>query len=349
MSTFNAGDDFRKKFAEYESITVKIALFGQPGSGKSSIINRLTGQKLAAEGVKTDQTTGAKAYDWQGLHLVDLPGYGTQRFPAATYFDTFQVPTFDIFLCVFDGKFRDEDTEFFHRLRSIGKICLFVRNKVDSIWEEGKTIAQLKREIEKDLQTQVQSSEPVLFVSCRKKSGIDKLNRAIAGVLDEAKQERFYRDAKAYSEEFLNAKKKACEHHVALAAGASALNGLNPVPGVDIAVDITILVKLFSQLRSAFGLSDAILHDKRWMSKLTPVAGKVLQYVSREGIILLLKRFTAQVATKEISKWIPFVGQAIAASIGFGITNSAGHAYLNDCYVLAKALLDEDLGLSTDE
>ena len=38
---------------------VRVALFGQPGCGKSSIINRLVGRPLAAPGVHTDTTIEA--------------------------------------------------------------------------------------------------------------------------------------------------------------------------------------------------------------------------------------------------------------------------------------------------
>ena len=229
-----------------------------------------------------------------------------------------------------------------------GKICLFVRNKADTIWEEGKTAAQLRKEIEADLRGQVKSNETVYFTSCRKKEGIDKLSAAIASALDGAKQERYYHDAKAYSEAFLDAKKKACERHVALAAGASAANALNPIPGVDIAVDITILLSLFDKLRSAFGLTDSVLQSEQGVGSLKPLASQLFGYLTREGIMLLLKRFAGQEVTKEVSKWIPFVGQAIAASIGFAVPNAVGRSYLDDCYALAKAILSRDLGLSRD-
>lgn len=345
MSIHNEAENIQAKLKERELVTVRIALFGQPGAGKSSLINRITGQKLAPEGVKTDQTIEERPYDWQGLHLVDLPGYGTQRFPKENFLEIFEISKFDVFLCVYEGKFRAEDSQFFHQFVSAGKICLFVRNKAESIYEDGKTLDQLQEELQADLESHVKSAGPIFYTSCRTLLGIDNLSQAIVNCLDSAKRDRYLRGAKAYSEEFLDAKKKACEQYVAIAAGASAANALNPIPGVDIAVDISILVGLFQGLRSAFGLTDERINAKDLaVPSLVPLVKNVAAYLTREGILLLLKQFVGRIAAKEAAKWVPLVGTAIAASIGFGITHTAGHAYLNDCYALAKVILEHELG-----
>lgn len=59
--------------------------------------------------------------------------------------------------------------------------------------------------------------------------------------------------------------------------------------------------------------------------------------------MILLKKYAGRVAVKSFSKWIPFVGQLIAASIGFAITMAAGNDYLNDCHQIAEHILEEEL------
>ena len=69
---------------------VKIALIGQPGAGKSSLINALTGKDLFETGVRTDVTVKKQEAKLNNLYIVDLPGYGTKRFPLNSWLEEFQ-------------------------------------------------------------------------------------------------------------------------------------------------------------------------------------------------------------------------------------------------------------------
>ncbi len=74
------------------------------------------------------------------------------------------------------------------------------------------------------------------------------------------------------------------------------------------------------------------------------LANNVIKYASKEGLLMLLKRFAGKQAVKTLSKYIPFVGQAVAAGIGYAITSNAGSSYLNDCHALAEEALRNHLG-----
>jgi uncharacterized protein (DUF697 family) len=185
----------------------------------------------------------------------------------------------------------------------------------------------------------------VIFTSCRENTGIDELSTEISKNLNSAKLERWYRGAKAYSERFLLEKKKACEKHITIAAAASAANALNPVPGTDIAVDISILIKLFKDIRDTYGLTDSFLHklQQSAIPIVQNLASNVVKYATQGGILMLLKNFAGRQTTKEVTKFIPIIGQLIAASLGFAITHSAGNSYLNDCHKLAEEILKNKL------
>ena len=147
MSMIEAAERIRERMQSDDLVRVSIALFGQPGCGKSSLINRMTSQRLAVEGVRNDVTTERRDYEWNGLTLVDLPGYDTALFPAHEYLARFKVLEFDLLLCVFEGKFHKADTELFHEVTRRGKTCLFVRNKHDTLWQDDKEMADLERDV----------------------------------------------------------------------------------------------------------------------------------------------------------------------------------------------------------
>lgn len=345
MSIHDEAEKIRHRLDEENNAIVSVALFGQPGAGKSSLINKIVGKKVADVGVETDKTVNAARYETKGLCFVDLPGYGTANFPKESYFDRFNIQQFDLFLCVTSGKLHQADTEFFQELAKRDKVCIFVVNKHDELWEDDISIEELEQRKVKDITSHVGRPVTIVFTSCRKGTGLDKLNTEIMNNLDGAKRERWTRGAKAYSAQFLLEKRAACERYVAIAAAASAANGINPIPGADVAVDLSILLKLFSEIREAFGLNDAFLAKLKESAIpiVARLANNVVQYAAKEGLLLLLKSFLGRQTVKTFAKFIPFIGQAIAAGLGYAITSNVGNSYLNDCHDLAQEILEHKL------
>lgn len=344
MSLKSQADKIREELEAKENVKVRIALFGKSGVGKSTLINKLVGHRVAQEGVKTDTTTEAAEYEWEGIQLVDLPGYGTTKYDAERYIAHFNILDYDLFICVLTDRIMADDVKQFQLLKSHGKTCIFVRNKHDQIWQEGTEIHELEKQIEQDLKEQTQSDEKLHFVSARTNYGMDELSKIILQSLDDAKQERWARSAKAYSKDFLEQKKKVCNDLVRNYAALAAANGLNPLPGADVAVDIGIMLKLFSHIKTSFGLTDDVLKNKEMiLPTIAHVAKNVLEFATREGIMLLMKRYVSRIGAKTVSKYIPFVGQAIAASLGFAVTYQAGKSYLSDCVNIAELILEREL------
>lgn len=341
MSLAEAAEQIRERMQMDDRVRVSIALFGQPGCGKSSLINRLLGQHIAAEGVRNDVTTEAQAYEWNGLTLVDLPGYDTARFPAGDYLARFKVLEFDLLLCVFDGKFHAADTALFHEVNHRGKTCLFVRNKHDTLWQAGKELPELEREIVANVTEQVGGRHEVYFTSCRLNTGLGELELAIKSQLEPAKQERWVRAAKAYTQQFLDQKKSLCEQRVLWSSAVAAASGTVPIPGANFAIDIPVLVSLFRFIRETYALTDKALSTKEFaMPALAPLVNNVVKYASTEGVVLLLKESAGAVIAEQVSKFIPFVGTVVAASLGFAIVRKVGNLYLQDCHRLAEATLE---------
>jgi len=345
MQISDEAEEIRKKLDEENSTKVSVALFGQPGAGKSTLINKIVGKKVAEVGVETDKTVQAASYEEKGLKFVDLPGYGTKNFPKETYFSKFGILGFDLFLCVISGKLHHADTEFFQQLTRRGKVCIFVVNKHDELWEDGLTIEELEKNKLDDITKHVGQSIQLIFTSCRKNTGLDALNTEIQRNLEGAKRERWVRGAKAYSARFLQQKRESCEKSVTYAAIAASVNAINPIPGVDVALDISIIVQLFAQIRDDYGLSTNFLASLK--QSPIPVVGKlannVVQYAAKEGIVQLIQSVAGKQAVKAFTKYIPFIGQAVAAGVGYAVTSNAGNIYLRNCHELAEEALKNNL------
>lgn len=121
-----------------------------------------------------------------------------------------------------------------------------------------------------------------------------------------------------------------------------------PLPGVDVAVDLGLLSTMLPDISKRFGL------DHESVSKLPPhLAEKLLvivtslgnnfigKRITQELIIATLKRIGIRVASKSVTKYIPFVGSAVAATISFGAMKLVGNNHVDDCYKAAKHLLDD--------
>lgn len=130
------------------------------------------------------------------------------------------------------------------------------------------------------------------------------------------------------------------------AAGASVV----PVPGVDIAADIGLLATMLPAISKRFELDhDAV--DKlpadaaQRVFVLAAGLGNNLigRMMTRSVAKAILRRVGKRVAVASVAKYVPVLGSAIAASIGFGAMKLAGDAHVEDCYRTARALIEDRL------
>lgn len=346
----NSIDDIINELEEERNIQIKIALFGQPGAGKSSLINALVGRNVVDVSAETDTTRSEGEIPWgedNSNILIDLPGYGTSKFPADEYWDRFKLDEYDLFICVFSGKFHQADDELFKKIIERNKTCFFVSNKSDSLVDTTgeKSKQEMKEEITNDIQNRYGDIKTV-FTSCVTKEGLDELVNEIYLRLEDSKKEKWERNAKAYSLDFLKRKKEACEKAVIHKSLQAAANGLNPVPGLNLAIDLNVLQKLFKEVKRNFDLTDDRIERVTKLSvypNLANIGNNVIRSLSYDGIINLLQRQAGKQIAQKASRYIPLIGIVISAAGGYTITYLAGKSYLNDCYELAAVILKEEL------
>ena len=131
----------------------------------------------------------------------------------------------------------------------------------------------------------------------------------------------------------------------AVSAGAAAI----PVPGLDLGTDVALLVEMLPAINSKFGLTPQQIEQMDSRSKrlvivaVSSIGSEAIgKFISRTLVMSMLKKMGTKVATKSVVRFVPFVGQAVAAGISFGVMKMVGNGHIDDCYeVCRQAFLEE--------
>jgi len=333
----------------WENTEVKIAVTGQSGSGKSSLINAIAGSKIAPVGFV--ETMEPKEYKTEnGIILVDLPGCGTANFPFESYVDDMKLSEFDAIVLVTANRFYEADIKLFNYVTNeLKKPIFLVRTKMDDAVRDGAEDNDLSRDevIEMVLNdmihnTNVSDISKIYLVSSKPKQithfDTARLIKDISENLPNIKKGKFISESAAYSEEAIKAKRETITEVAKRYAYLSAANGLNPVLGVNVAFDVGLLVKLTQTVLKSYGLVDSSIADYIKKSEesgklhgtIQGISKWLAQYATEAGIKQILPKLAVAQASKSFSSWVPLVGQAIAAGIGYKMTSYYAEKLINE-------------------
>jgi len=139
-----------------------------------------------------------------------------------------------------------------------------------------------------------------------------------------------------------------CKKLVNKAALVSAGGGSLPVPVLDVAVDISILLRVLPEINQRFGLSNDQVSQYDDQFKIlvynfiktagAKLAGKV---ISKELIITLLKKAGIRIASKQVIKYIPIAGTLISAGISFAAMKIICNYHIKECRDVVKMILKQ--------
>jgi uncharacterized protein (DUF697 family) len=135
-----------------------------------------------------------------------------------------------------------------------------------------------------------------------------------------------------------------CRRMVLRRATTSAGASVIPLPGLDIAADVGLLLQLLPAINRKFGLSPEQLErldpERRAVvysilkQTGTTLVGKV---ITKKLVIVVLKRVGIQMTAKQATRYVPIAGQVASAFIGFGAMMYIGTSHVDECYQIAKA------------
>lgn len=349
----------KRQQAEFNGTVVKCGIIGTSGAGKSSLINAIAGEKIAPVG-STEQTMTAQSYLHQGTEFVDLPGYGTEKWPQASYIADLDLLHYDCFIIVTHTRLYASDVFLFRELGAKhSKPCFVVRNKIDTAihdeaHDNGLTEQQTLLKVRSNIQSSIGTQHKVYLTSARHpaKWDLPQLMTDISQSQQGFKRDRFIAGMAAWSELALTAKRQVAYKIVSWSATLSAANGLNPIPLVNISVDAGVLINMCRQISTIYGLSEAQL---AYAEKTAPnlqqspefralklgISKWLAKYAVTEGVVLALKQLGKTAVVKNVSALLPIIGSLLAAGLGYRMTTAFGEQYIQEAEQLARQVLQQ--------
>jgi uncharacterized protein (DUF697 family) len=126
-----------------------------------------------------------------------------------------------------------------------------------------------------------------------------------------------------------------------LAAGVATI----PVPGLDWATDVGVLVSLLPKINEAFGLTpqqiERLAPERRLMVyKALSAGGGMLigKVITRDLVLRLLTLVGVRLTTQQAAKYVPLAGQAVSAALTFSALRYVCDQHIRQCVAVAEQL-----------
>jgi hypothetical protein len=146
--------------------------------------------------------------------------------------------------------------------------------------------------------------------------------------------------------EELDRVRKACRSMVRRRAATSGGLTLVPLPGIDIAGDVAMLMELIPAINRKFGLTPEQIEQLDTTHRVMVYAmlkkvgtGMIGREVTKQLVLAALKQVGVRLATKQVLKYLPFAGQAAAAALSVSAMIYLGNSHIDACYDVAKGAI----------
>ena len=176
----------------YDDEFIKVAIIGKPNVGKSSLVNRISGEErvIVSNIAGTTRDAVDTVIDDERGKYVFIDTAGIRR--KSKVLDTIErysvlraymaVDRADVCVILIDGTegFTEQDSKVAGYAHEQGKACIVAVNKWDAVEKTGKTMSELRQKLEVDFS--FMKYVPILFISAKTGQRIDKLFEMIQKV-----------------------------------------------------------------------------------------------------------------------------------------------------------------------
>lgn len=173
------------EFDEDDEDVINVAVIGKPNAGKSSLINKISGEERSIvsdiAGTTRDAIDTAVERDGVKYNFIDTAGlrrksrvddkiekYSILRAQMA-------IERADVCVIMIDGKegFTEQDSKVAGLALEEGKACIIAVNKWDAVEKDGRTMDGTRKSLMKDFS--FMSYAPIIFISAKTGQRIDRL------------------------------------------------------------------------------------------------------------------------------------------------------------------------------
>lgn len=139
----------------------------------------------------------------------------------------------------------------------------------------------------------------------------------------------------------------SCKAMVKRRAATSGGMSLIPIPGVDIAGDVGMLLQLIPSINKKFGLTPEQIdeldtrHQVLIYAMLKKVGSDLVgRAVTKRLVVAALKKVGGRMAAKQVLKYIPFAGQAAAVALSVAAMMYLGNSHIDACFEVARGAIE---------
>ncbi|XP_070699112.1 interferon-inducible GTPase 5-like [Pempheris klunzingeri] len=339
---------------EQNNIPLNIAITGESGSGKSTFVNAFRGVDDSDEGAAptgcvetTMEVTPYPHPNYPNVTLWDLPGMGTDKFPADKYLEHVGFEKFDFFIIISASRFKENDTKLAQEIQKMGKKFYFVRSKIDNDlraerrkkgFNEEKTLTEIRENCFEGLH----GDSPQVFLMSSfdlKLYDFSLLHETLEKQLPSHKRNALLFAMPNTSLEIINKKKEVFQAQIKYYATTSAVGAAVPIPGLSISVDLALLVGALTHYVIGFGLDVKSLQRLADNSQvplkdlidviISPLTAKKITPDLVMKLLCQCASIAALMVAEEGSRFIPIIGIPAAIALSFTTTNRALSSFLD--------------------